>query len=105
LLASSGDIVVGDARLGPLAKNGGPTLTRDLLSDSPAIDAGTNSGCPATDQRGAPRPFDGDDNGSSICDIGAVEYLPEPAGWLMLLVGGSFLASVNRRRNGSRNCG
>ena len=32
-----------DPRLGPLADNGGPTLTRMLLDDSPARDAGDNS--------------------------------------------------------------
>jgi hypothetical protein len=31
---------VGDPKLGPLADNGGPTLTHALLSGSPAIDAG-----------------------------------------------------------------
>ena len=47
------------ALLGPLADNGGPTLTHALLSGSPAIDAGSNTlaldadGVPlATDQRG-----------------------------------------------------
>ena len=32
----------GNLRLGPLANNGGPTLTHALLPGSPAIDAGTN---------------------------------------------------------------
>ncbi|MCK9356811.1 MAG: hypothetical protein M0R22_06665, partial [Dehalococcoidia bacterium] len=34
-----GDIVGVDARLGPLADNGGPTMTHALLPDSPALDA------------------------------------------------------------------
>ena len=45
-----------DPKLGPLANNGGPTLTMALLPGSPAIDAGNTSLAPATDQRGFPRP-------------------------------------------------
>lgn len=44
-----------DPRLGPLADNGGSTLTHALLSDSPALNAGSNSLIPANtayDQRG-----------------------------------------------------
>jgi hypothetical protein len=40
-----------DVRLGPLADNGGPTKTHALLTGSPAIDAGSNPGGLATDQR------------------------------------------------------
>src|SRR5207248_506217 len=52
-----GNIVGQDPLLGPLQYNGGSTQTRALLPGSPAINAGTNIGCPATDQRGVPRPF------------------------------------------------
>ena len=45
-----------------------------LAPGSPLIDAGRNDVCPAMDPRGVIRPFDGDDNGSKICDIGAAEY-------------------------------
>jgi CSLREA domain-containing protein len=53
--------------------NGGLTYTYALEISSPAIDAGSNSGCPATDQRGFGRPKDGDGDGNAVCDIGAFE--------------------------------
>ena len=59
--------------LGPLGNNGGFTKTRVLGFGSPAIDAGTNTGCPAKDQRGRARPQDGDGNGIATCDMGATE--------------------------------
>jgi hypothetical protein len=62
-----------DPRLTALQNNGGPTWTHALLNGSPAIDAGDNVDLPATDQRGYPRVVDGDDNGSAIVDLGAVE--------------------------------
>jgi hypothetical protein len=55
-----------DPHLGRLAANGGPTLTRALSPGSPAIDAGTNSPCPAEDQRHFAR-------ADGRCDIGAFE--------------------------------
>lgn len=57
--------------LGPLAANGGPTMTHALLAGSPAIDSGAV--CPATDQRGVSRPRDGDRDGSAACDRGSFE--------------------------------
>ena len=65
--SSAGDQQNTDPLLGPLQNNGGPTFTHDLLVGSTAIEGGTNTGCPATDQRGTARP-DG-----ALCDIGAVE--------------------------------
>lgn len=41
---------------------------------SVAIDAGTNAGCPAVDQRGVARPLDGDGDGLAACDVGSYEY-------------------------------
>jgi CSLREA domain-containing protein len=70
-----------DARLGPLADNGGPTRTVALLPGSPAIDAGGNANVSAevtSDQRGDgfPRVF------NDAADIGAFEvqtlYPPPP---------------------------
>ena len=59
--------------LTPLANNGGPTQTHALQTGSPAIDRGVKSGCPKTDQRGKPRPQNGDGKGGSRCDVGAYE--------------------------------
>ncbi|HET7035952.1 MAG TPA: choice-of-anchor Q domain-containing protein, partial [Thermomicrobiaceae bacterium] len=60
-----------DPTLSPLGFYGGPTPTHRQLLGSPVIDAGGNTGCPATDQRGVTRPGRG--TGKAICDIGAVE--------------------------------
>ena len=46
-----------------------------LTSGSAAIDAGSNSSCLATDQRGMSRPLDGDGNGSVACDVGSYEMI------------------------------
>jgi hypothetical protein len=68
---STGDLIQTNPLLGPLADNGGPTLTHALMIGSPAINAGTNIGCPPTDQRGIVRPLLG------TCDIGAFEFAEE----------------------------
>jgi CSLREA domain-containing protein len=62
-----------DPLLGIVQDNGGATPTRAPLGGSPVIDAGTNGGCPATDQRGVARPTDGNGDGAAVCDIGAFE--------------------------------
>ena len=65
----SGDLPSSDPKLGPLADNGGPTLTRALLPGSPAIDVIPAQDCVvSTDQRGAFRPQ------GVACDIGAYEH-------------------------------
>ena len=69
----TGDLENTDPLLGPLQDNGGLTLTHALLAESPAIDAGDNSVCPADDQRGIFRPQDGDGDSEAVCDIGAYE--------------------------------
>ncbi len=58
------DILFADAQLGELTDNGGPTPTRMPAAGSVAI--GLGGECPATDQRGEPRPASG-------CAAGAVE--------------------------------
>ena len=64
------DLVNTDPLLGPLANNGGPTLTQALLPGSPAINGGVPVAGITTDQRGAPRSLTG------ATDIGAFEVQP-----------------------------
>ncbi|HID53947.1 MAG TPA: hypothetical protein EYP41_18160 [Anaerolineae bacterium] len=71
--ASCPDFTEADPMLAPLGNYGGGTLTHVLLSGSPAVDAGDNMLCPENDQRGEPRPLDGNGDGTAVCDIGAVE--------------------------------
>jgi len=59
--------LISDPKLGSLDDNGGPTQTLALLFGSPAINAGEDANCSATDQRGVIRPQ------GSHCDIGAYE--------------------------------
>lgn len=56
-----------DPLLGALGNYGGSTQSFALRPGSPAIDAGDDSVCPATDQRGIERPQ------GAHCDIGAFE--------------------------------
>ncbi|MEW6186750.1 MAG: choice-of-anchor Q domain-containing protein, partial [Thermodesulfobacteriota bacterium] len=63
---ATGDLINLEPRLGSLTGN--PPFY-PLLFNSPAINAGNNNFCPATDQRGVQRPQKG------ICDIGSFEYL------------------------------
>jgi hypothetical protein len=67
-LVGDGDIQATDPMLGPLRDNGGETDTLAPAAGSPVIDAGLDAACPATDQRGGPRPA------GAHCDIGAVEF-------------------------------
>jgi fibronectin-binding autotransporter adhesin len=95
----TGDLIVADAMLGPLADNGGPTETHALLPGSPAIDAGPptsgwGSDCPPPDtaQRGVARPQ------GAGCDIGAVEYMLEPHHAATMVTGAALLGLLYRRR-------
>ena len=64
----TGDQTNTDPKLLPLSLPlGGGALTYAPAAGSPAVDAGDNSGCPAFDGRGYPRPI------GPACDIGAVE--------------------------------
>src|SRR6478672_7939018 len=73
-LNGPGDQINTDPMLGPLQNNGGPTFTHELLTGSPAIDAGDPNFTPPPfyDQRGTPfvRVFNG------RIDIGSFEVQP-----------------------------
>jgi CSLREA domain-containing protein len=95
--AGAGDITADiDPGLGPLADNGGPTMTHALVDGSPAINGGDASApgsgdgaCEATDQRGVARPRQG------RCDIGAFESdLLPPAGIICATASEGGLATL-----------
>jgi predicted outer membrane repeat protein len=85
--AGTGNLLDVAPQVGPLADNGGMTLTHALLPGSPALDAGDPNAMagvgdvPEFDQRGNPfkRVFDGDGAGGARIDIGAFEVQPIPA--------------------------
>jgi Ca2+-binding RTX toxin-like protein len=69
-----------DPQLGPLADNGGPTLTHLPATSSPAVDAATASGR-TVDQRGLARTVDlanANAAGADGTDIGSVELAAPP---------------------------
>src|SRR5204862_4786525 len=63
-LAGTGDQNSTGPSLGTLGSNGGLTQTFLPANGSQAVDTAVGPGCPATDQRGLPRPS------GSACDIG-----------------------------------
>jgi hypothetical protein len=86
------DLLNVDPQLGPLQNNGGFTQTMDLLSGSPAINAGDNANAPAFDQRGAsfPRIVGG------TIDIGAFESAtPIGKTWIGPASGGNWSTAAN----------
>jgi uncharacterized repeat protein (TIGR02543 family) len=78
-----------DPLLGPLADNGGPTLTMALSPESPAIAfANSTDGAPPDDQRGYARP-----TGMGVIDLGAYQsgasQIYNPAPTISLSIGES----------------
>lgn len=63
-----------DPMLHNLGLSTGSTYTHVPMAGSPVIDRGICQWI--TDQRGVPRPRDGNHDGVAICDIGSVEYNP-----------------------------
>ncbi|HEY3830957.1 MAG TPA: CSLREA domain-containing protein [Acidimicrobiia bacterium] len=78
---TTGDVIGVSAHLRELAPNGGPTMTSLPPWDSPVVDTGNPAHpdssditkCMQIDQRGVARPRDGNADGISRCDMGAVE--------------------------------
>ncbi len=69
----TGNLLNVNPLLGPLADNGGTTLTHALLAGSPALDAGDPAVTTGVDQRGFARVVDGDAVSGARIDIGAFE--------------------------------
>jgi hypothetical protein len=98
-LTSPGDQINTDPMLGPLQDNGGPTFTHELLSGSPAIDAGEPNFTP---------PPDYDQRGPGYVrvahgrvDIGAFEaqtVMPSYAGQVQPPINADGTSSFNFRR-------
>jgi hypothetical protein len=65
--------IQGKTLIGPLANNGGPTLTHKLLPGSPAIDRAIDTAGLITDQRNISRPCDGSWDKIADMDIGSYE--------------------------------
>ncbi len=99
---SSTNLIGGDAGLGTLQNNGGPTPTLLPLPGSPAIGAGTASSAAPTDQRGLPRPAAPGQSGG--VDYGAVQtsyglaFLLQPANAAL----GSFVTTAVQLQESGR---
>ncbi len=74
---AAGDLQDTDPRLLGLTTELDALPTHGLKPDSPCIDAGDDLQCPGADQLGQVY-VDVPDVGTSVCDIGAVEFQPEP---------------------------
>lgn len=124
-----------DPMISDLQDNGGPTETHGLLQGSMAIDMGDPLGCMAPtipsdplelfdmgpgpvaellrDQRNFPRPIDGDQDGTAICDIGAFEFQifgfeltkTDDTGGNPVPVGGNFNYIITVTNNGPGTAG
>jgi len=91
------NITSGNPLLAPLGNYGGPTLTMPPLPSSPAIDASTDGTTFTTDQRGFPRPIDGNGDSIAVADLGAVEGF--------VYYGPGVLSGMKKLGNGSMQFG
>ena len=83
-----GGMVTDDPKLGPLADNGGGTMTHSIPADSPARDTAMGL-CPPTDQRGETRPQ------GSACDLGSYEYVGEEPVLMTSQISGIIYNDIN----------
>jgi hypothetical protein len=83
------NVTADELALDVLANDSGPTATHALLPGSVAIDAAILSDCPATDQRGVPRPQ------GAGCDAGAYEFEPPTIAVAIDIKPGSDPNSIN----------
>lgn len=88
-----------DARLGSLQNNGGPTDTRALQPNSPALDAGDVALSTSNDQRGVRRNLD------QGVDIGAFENRGSVAGIVLLREANTPLEAVTLTLSGDSTNG
>jgi hypothetical protein len=80
--AAEGDVSGISPGLLPAIDYGDYRYYHPIPTDSNAVDAAFVVEPPAVDQRGAPRPMDGDRDSFSYCDIGAFEIADESFGYL-----------------------
>jgi len=85
----------GDLSVDPFFRNQAGNDYR-LCVSSPLIDVGTNEGAPATDFEGDARPYDGDNDGLALTDVGADEWLPGPPFLTVLPPTLNFVGTVGR---------
>jgi predicted outer membrane repeat protein len=106
IIDDGGNIFNQDPQLGPLADNGGPTLTHLPAGTSPVINAGDPAFVPppSTDQRGLPRVVNG------RLDMGSVEVqMPAAAGTIQLTFSaanvneGAGTVTITATRTGGSN--
>ena len=99
ITANTSDLINRDPYLRPLSSQGYfpfMPISQAIDAGSPETPGGSATACEARDMLGTVRPIDGDEDGKSICDIGAYESEP-PANSTpdeMIINGGSGQTAV-----------
>lgn len=100
---ATGDQTNLDPQLLPLGDYGGLGWTHALAPTSPAIDAGRPTGCLDSlgtplmvDQRGLPRPVDGNNDANAVCDVGAFEFAASATVDLAVTLAAPLTATVGQ---------